>query len=246
MAPPMAPPNPGRHGGYPAHDRPVRDHDLFGAPLVPEAAAPARRRRGPAARLDADVWRALLTCEETAAAYHANIYRPADDQEACRFYLGALSDSGHGKLKAGRAAPGAAAGRTVTAHVYGYQLHHQRLITPTPAVPDPVVAHTCDEPSCQNPRHWELIDRGDNIRAYHQRKHTFPLNDTRTRTGRKSARAEALRDAIRHAQAAHERAQALRKRGDAVPDALQAAADVEAALHRASEAGRPPEPLTLF
>lgn len=227
----------------------MRDHDLFGdlfsTPQAPQDAAPARRRRGPAARLDADVWRALLTCEETAAAYHANIYRPDDDQ-ACRFYLGALSDSGHGKLKAGRAGGGAAAGRTVTAHVYGYQLHHQRLITPTPAVPDPVVAHTCDEPSCQNPRHWELIDRGDNIRAYHQRKHLWPLSDTRTRTGRKSARAEALREAIRQAQAAHERAQALRERGEAVPDDLQAAADVEAALRRASEAGRPPELLTLF
>ncbi|WP_150255339.1 hypothetical protein [Nocardiopsis deserti] len=223
--------------------------DLFGD-LIPqpphpsEEAAPARRRRGPAARLDADVWTALLTCEETATAYRAAIYRRGEDQ--CWPWCQALSDSGHGKLKAGRAGGGAAAGRTVTAHVYGYQLHHRRLITPTLAVPDPVVAHRCDEPSCQNPGHWELIDRGDNIRAYHQRKHTFPLNDTRTRTGRKSARAEALRDAIRQAQAAHERAQALRERGEAVPDDLQAAADVEAVLRRASEQGRPPEPLPLF
>lgn len=226
----------------------MREPDLFGdlvsAPQDPQGTAPARRRRGPAARLDADVWRALLACEETAAAYRAAIYRRGEDQ--CWPWCQALSDSGHGKLKAGRAGGGAAAGRTVTAHVYGYQLHHQRLITPTSAMPDPVVGHRCDESSCQNPRHWELISRGDNVRAYHQRKHLFPLNDTRTRNGRKSARAEALRDAIRHAQAAHERAQALRERGEAVPEALRAAADVEAALRRASEAGRPPEPLTLF
>lgn len=224
------------------------DMDLFGAltphPHSPPEAKPARARRGPARRLDAQVWQALLACQETADAYQANTYHPADEQ-ACRYYLGALSDSGHGKLKAGRAAAGAAAGRTVTAHVYGYQLHHQRLIVPTLAVPDPVVAHRCDEPSCQQPAHWELIDRSDNVRAYHQRKHMFPLNDTRTR-GRKSARAEALRQAIRQAQAAQARAQALRESGEEVPDLLREAADVEAALRRASEAGRPPEPLTLF
>lgn len=212
--------------------------DLSSAPLPPQGPQPARRRRS-AARLDAKMWRALLACEETAAAYQASTYRQGETQ--CWFWAGALSDSGHGKLKAGRAGGGAAAGRTVTAHVYGYQLHRQRLIIPTPAMPDPVVGHTCDESSCQNPRHWELVSRGDNVRAYHQRKHRFPLNDTRTRNGRKSARAEALRDAIRRAQAAQERAQALRERGEAVPDDLQAAADVEAALRRASEAGRPPE-----
>lgn len=91
-----------------------------------------------------------------------------------------------------------------------------------------------------------MIDRSDNVRAYHQRKHLWPLSDTRTSTGRKSARAEALRQAIRHARAAQARAQDLRERGEDAPDLLREAADVEAALRRASEAGRPPEPLTLF
>ena len=221
------------------------DMDLFGDPIAPDQVKAALPRPGPARRLPPEVWLALLACQETADAYQVNIHRPADEQ-ACRYYLGALSDSGHGKLKAGRAAAGAAAGRTVTAHVYGYQLHHQRLITPTRAVPDPVVAHRCDEPSCQHPAHWELIDRSDNVRAYHQRKHLWPLNDTRTRTGRKSARAEALRQAVRQARAAQERARALGERGEEVSAALWEAADVEAALYRASEEGRPPEPLTLF
>lgn len=222
----------------------VRAHpeqDLFGDPIGP---APVRRGRSPA-RLDADVWTALLACEETAAAYTGAIYRRGETE--CWYWVGALSDSGHGKLKAGRAAGGAAAGRTVTAHVYGYKRAYG-LITPTEAVPDPVVAHRCDEPSCQQPHHMEVIDRAENIRDYHRRRHTWPLNDTRTTAGRKSARAEALREAIRQTQAAHEHAEALRERGDPVPDRLRAAADIEAALFRASEAGRPPEPepLTLF
>lgn len=219
--------------------------DLFGDP-VPDPAPDqeqAQHRAGAAARLDASLWTALLACEETAAAYDAATYRRGEYE--CWYWTAALSNSGHGKIKAGRAAPGAAAGRTVTAHVYGYQRAYG-LITPNEAVPDPVVAHRCDEPSCQQPQHMEVIDRAENIRDFHRRRHTWPLNDTRTTAGRKSARAEALREAIRRAQAAHERAEALHGNGEPVPADLRAAADIEAALYRASEAGRPPEPLKLF
>lgn len=221
--------------------------DLFGG-LVPdpqqqEGTEPSRRRRGSVPRLPAEIWHQLLACEETASAYADATYRRGEDQ--CWPWCSALSDSGHGKLKAGRAT-GGAAGRTVSAHVYGYQLHHQRLISPTLAVPDPVVAHACDEPSCQNPYHWNLMSRAENLRDFHRRKGAWPLNDVRTGPGRRSARAEALREAVRGAWAARDQVRALRRRGEPVPAELEAAADVEAAFHRASEAGRPEEPLRLF
>lgn len=220
----------------------MHEPDLFGdlvpAPEPREAPQPERRRRAPAPRLDAEVWRALLACEETAAAYTAATYRRGETQ--CWFWTAALSDSGHGKLKAGRAAPGAAAGRTVSAHVYGYQRLFG-LITPTADNPDPVVAHRCDEPSCQQPRHWQLTTRAENVRDYHRRKHRWPLNDVRTTAGRKSARAEALREAIRQAQGAQWRVRELWEQGQEIPPALTLETDVEVVLHRASETGRPPE-----
>lgn len=222
-------------------DEPDLFGDLTPGPQVFGNTTPGRGRRS--TRLDAAVWRTLLACQDTAAAYAAATYRRGDAD--CWYWVGALSDSGHGKLKAGRGA-GATAGRTVTAHVYGYQLHRQRLITPTPSVPDPVVGHLCDESSCQNPRHWDLISRGANVRAFHQRKHRFPLNDVRTPPGHKSARAAALRKAIRQAQEAQRRVRDLWEQGREVPPALALEADVEAALHRASEAGRPPEAFETF
>jgi hypothetical protein len=65
---------------------------------------------------------------------------------------------------------------------------------------DPVIGHTCDEASCQNSRHWELIERRVNDADHHARRYRAegPLADLRGPRGR----AVALRTAIVEALAA--------------------------------------------
>jgi hypothetical protein len=62
-----------------------------------------------------------------------------------------------------------------------------------------VIAHRCDEGSCQAPDHWELVPRGVNGADYLARRlhHAGPLADVRGSHGR----AVAIRDAILQAQA---------------------------------------------
>ena len=172
------------------------------------AAGPARGRAG---AVPAEVWQELVAHAKTQARYEAKIYRRGID--GCAYWIGAISSTGHGKLKAGRTS---GAPIVVTAHVYGWQLAHG-LIRPRPGE-DPVIAHSCDEPSCQNPAHWELVDRVVNGADYRLRRHRAegPLADVRGAEGR----ALAIRKAIRSTLAAG---------GNA--------GDVEAAITAASAAG---------
>ena len=153
------------------------------------AAVPAGRTR---TAIPSTVWERLLAHERTRASYQAKIWQPTGG--GCAWWLGAISDTGHGKLRVSRRLRTSV--QVVTAHVYGWQLHHG-IIAPRPGE-DLVIAHTCDEASCQQPAHWELVPRGWNGADYLARRHGGPLADERGPQGRASA----IRNAILTAQAA--------------------------------------------
>jgi hypothetical protein len=169
------------------------------------AGGPGRGRSG---AVPSAVWEQLLDHTPTRQRYAARVYRRRADQ--CWYFLGAISSTGHGKVKAGRAG---GAPVVVTAHVYGWQATYG-IIRPRPGE-DPVIAHKCDETSCQNPAHWELVERTVNGADYRARRHRAegPLADVRGAEGR----AVAIREAIRAA--------------------LANSADVEAAIAAACAAG---------
>lgn len=108
--------------------------------------------------------------------------------------------------------------RMVSAHVLGYQLAHG-LITDED---DLVLAHSCDEPACQQPAHLALVPRAVNLDQYQARQWTGPLADVRSPRGR----AAAVREAIL----------AARQRDE----------DVEAAMTAARTAGMPAPGEGLF
>lgn len=147
--------------------------------------------RGRAGAVPSTVWQQLLDHAPTLERYRNKVHRRSADQ--CWYWLAAISDTGHGKIKAGRA------GGTpvvVSAHVYGYQLTYG-LIQPRPGE-DPVVAHRCDEASCQNPAHLELVERrvnGADFRARRWRAQG-PLADVRGAEGRAVAIRKAIRAAL--------------------------------------------------
>jgi hypothetical protein len=172
------------------------------------AGGPGRGRSG---AVPSAVWEQLLDHAPTRRRYTARVYRRGDDQ--CAYWLGAISSTGHGKIKAGRST---GAPVVVTAHVYGWQAA-RGLIRPRPGE-DPVIAHRCDESSCQNPAHWELIERTANGADYRARRHRAegPLADVRGAEGRAVAIREAIQTTLAAGGTAH---------------------DVEAAITTASAAG---------
>jgi hypothetical protein len=157
------------------------------------------------------VWELLLADTGTRARYESKIWRP--DGDGCAWWLGAISDTGHGKMRISRKLRSPA--QVVTAHVYGYQLQHG-LLRPRPGE-DLVIAHRCDETSCQQAGHWELVPRSVNGADYLARRDraTGPLADVRGPHGR----AAAIRTAILSALAA----------GHDVDQVTQAIADAQAA-----------------
>lgn len=154
-------------------------------------------------------WAALATDAATVERYRAKVYDRGPGK--CAYFLGAISSSGHGKLRAGSRKAGTS--RVVTAHVLGYVIAHGAAALPE----GHVVRHRCDESSCQLTAHWVAGERLDNIRDYYARSHRagHALGDVRGPDGR----AVAIRDAILTAQAT--------------------GADVEAAIAAAIAAGNP-------
>lgn len=154
-------------------------------------------------------WAELAADPDTVKRYRSRTHYRGPDR--CAYWTGAISDSGHGKLRAGSRTTGTS--RVVTAHVLGWVIEHglEGL-----AAGD-VVRHTCDEPSCQLPAHWIPGARLQNVRDYYARSRQagHALADVRGPQGR----AVAIRDAILTAQAT--------------------GADVEAALAAAIAAGNP-------
>lgn len=195
-------------------------------PLPGFSPAAHQVRAGAADRLPPQIWAALVAHEPTRRRYQARVYRrgPA----SCWYWTGAISDTGHGKLRAGtRAASAIQAGdpesRVVTAHVFGWHLVYGPAVA-HPRSKAPLIAHRCDESSCQNPAHWRLDDTRGNTAEYMARRTSphGPLADRRGPDGRARAIATAIRAA------------------------LQDGADVEAAIGRASAAGLPHTQPALF
>lgn len=191
--------------------------------LLPGALPAGAARSGAAVRLPPHVWAALVAHEPTRLRYLRKVHRR--DITLCWYWLGAISDTGHGKLRAGTRAIAAdgPASRVVTAHVYGWHLIYGPAAV-HPRTSAPVIAHRCDEGSCQNPAHWRLDDPGGNLSDYHNRRGQpdGPLADSRGPAGRARAIGAAIRAAI------------------------DQGADVEDAIRQASAAGLPGNQPRLF
>jgi hypothetical protein len=152
-------------------------------------------------------WQELLDDPDTVQRYGEFVHRRGPTQ--CWYWTGALSDSAHGKFRAGSRRTGNSV--VVTSHVFGWALAHG----PESVGEQQVTRHSCDEASCSNPAHWIRGKRVQNVADYLARRHLtgHPLADTRGPRGR----AVAIRDAILAARAA--------------------GADIEAAIAEAIAAG---------
>jgi hypothetical protein len=180
-------------------------------------------------RVPAAVLEALTGHGPTLARYLARVHQRGPD--ACWFWLGAISDTGHGKLRAGSRAAGAALkgdppSRVVTSHVFGWYLVNGPVGEDSDGSA-PLVAHRCDEASCHNPAHWRLADSRGNTAEYMARRADphGPLADRRGPAGRARAIAQAIRNAL---------------------SAGAAPAAIEAAIAAAAEQGMPPPQPRLF
>lgn len=191
--------------------------------------APARRRWAAGhrrvgewdrpGRLPADLWRALLADPETVQRYHERIYRR---DRGCWYWTGALSSSGHPRMRAGSRAPdpGRPGSHVVAGQVLGWQLS-RGLLLPDPVTGRlPIIRHTCDESSCCRPGHLAAGSPAQNAADYAARGRVAgtPLTDIRGPRGR----AVAIRKAILTALAE-----------DASP------AEIEMAIEAASASGIP-------
>ena len=103
-------------------------------------------------RIPPDVWAALMDDAKARARLHERVYRRGPGQ--CHYWLGALTASGHGRVRLGVRAATARqpASVVVAAHVYLYQ-ESRGLLRPLPNGGYPMVRHRCGEPSCLNPIH---------------------------------------------------------------------------------------------
>jgi hypothetical protein len=107
---------------------------------------------GQLGRIPPGLWAALLDDAKARARVHERVYRRGPGQ--CHYWLGALSSSGHGRVRLGVRAASAPrpASVVVAAHVYLYQ-GSRGLLRPLPDGSYPLVRHRCGEPSCLNPIH---------------------------------------------------------------------------------------------
>ncbi|MFD5565557.1 hypothetical protein [Kitasatospora griseola] len=134
-------------------------------------------------------WDALITDQRIVGRYWEKVYRR--DPAACWYWLASISDTGHGKLRCGSRSDGTR--RVVNAHQLGWAIHHG-----TGDLAGRVVRHTCDESSCQNPDHWLLGERLENVADFLSRRVLtgHPLADERGPHGRAVAIREAIKAAL--------------------------------------------------
>ena len=132
----------------------------------------------------------LLEDAETRAQVHEKVYRRGPGE--CHYWLGALSSSGHGRVRLGVRTASALrpASVVMAAHVYLYQ-ESRGLLRPLPDGSYPLVRHRCGELSCLNPIHLAAgTAAGNAVGALAARGTTGPAADVR---GAQS-RAIAIRD----------------------------------------------------
>jgi hypothetical protein len=134
------------------------------------------------------VWAALLDDSKVRSRVHQKVYRRGPGQ--CHYWLGALSSSGHGRVRLGVRTAGARrpASVVVAVHLYLYQ-ESRGLLRPLPDGSYPLVRHRCGEPSCLNPIHLAAATAASAIAAHGT---AGPVADIRGAQGR----AMAIRDAI--------------------------------------------------
>ena len=170
------------------------------------------------------LWAALLDDAEARARMHEKVYRRGPGQ--CHYWLGALSSSGHGRLRL-RVRAGSAsrpASVVVAPHIYLYQ-ESRGLLRPLPDGSYPPIRHRCGEPSCLNPIHLAAGTAPDNgAGGIAARGAAGPGADSRGAQGR----AMAIRDAITSAIAA-----------------AATAGEIEVAIEAAAAAGVPAVQMAL-
>jgi hypothetical protein len=153
---------------------------------------------GQLGRIPPDVWAALLDDAKARARVLQKVYRRGPGQ--CHYWLGALTSTGHGRVRLGVRAANAVrpAGVVVAAHVYLYQ-ESRGLLRPLPDGSYPLVRHRCGEPSCLNPIHLAAATAGGGAAGMIAAGGTAgPAADIRGAQGR----AMAIRNAIMGAIAA--------------------------------------------
>src|SRR5258708_18257706 len=94
---------------------------------------PTSREKARPLRLPSAEWRRYLADPRMQASYHAKVCRAA----GCWFWVGALSESGHGRLRV----PAHLGTRVVASHVYGYQLVYGALAMGADAIRP--IRHRC-------------------------------------------------------------------------------------------------------
>jgi hypothetical protein len=148
--------------------------------------------RGQLGGIPPDLWVALLDDAKSRARVHEKVYRRGPGQ--CHYWLGALTSSGHGRVRLRVKAASALrpASVVVAADVYLYQ-ESRGLLRPLPDGAYPLVRHRCGEPSCLNPIHLAAgTAAGNPVGAVVARGTTGQAADIRGPQGR----AMAIRDAI--------------------------------------------------
>ncbi len=122
--------------------------------------------------------------------YDAKVHRLG--REDCWYFLGAIHPHGHGRFWVGNVylSPGRRRDVVMIAHRFGFAIEYGFEALQHA----PVLEHRCDEPSCQNPRHWTVGTIASNYEDWLYRRSTpgSPLRDRRGPAGR----ARAVRDVI--------------------------------------------------
>lgn len=126
----------------------------------PGPGSPVTARSREWLRLTPADWRPLLADDATVVRYHARVYRR--EPGSCWPWLGAISDTGHPRLRAGGRVQGGLASRVVSALAFGWQLSRGPL-WPRPGGRLPVIRHRCDFAACMNPAHWLAGSQAENV-----------------------------------------------------------------------------------
>jgi hypothetical protein len=158
--------------------------------------------RGQLGGISPGLWVALLDDAASRARVHEKVYRRGPGQ--CHYWLGALTSSGHGRvrLRVRAASAPRPASVVVAADVYLYQ-ESRGLLRPLPDGACPPVRHRCGEPSCLNPIHLAAGTAGANpAGAIGAGSMTGQAADIRGAQGRAMAIRDAIVGAIEAAAAA--------------------------------------------